>query len=259
MKINHTFVICAYGDSPYLEECIISLKNQTVRSEVMLYTSTPSDYVHQLCKLHAISYHTSQGGGIGNDWNNALSFTETKYVTIAHQDDLYKEDYAKYILEEFSKNADHLIVYSDYAEYREGREVASNINLKIKSLMLNACNLFPSSRFWRNRILSLGNAICCPAVTYNMEKLSEFKFETSMKTNLDWFAWYTISNYYEGSFGFIPKKLMYHRIHQESETSNTIRDNIRTKEDIEMYRLYWPEFVVNILIRFYERSQKSNG
>ena len=25
---QHTFVICAYGDSPFLEECILSLVNQ---------------------------------------------------------------------------------------------------------------------------------------------------------------------------------------------------------------------------------------
>ena len=28
MKDNHTWVICAYGESDYLEACIQSLKNQ---------------------------------------------------------------------------------------------------------------------------------------------------------------------------------------------------------------------------------------
>jgi len=28
---DHTFAICAYGESPYLEECIKSIKNQIVR------------------------------------------------------------------------------------------------------------------------------------------------------------------------------------------------------------------------------------
>ena len=80
-----------------------------------------------------------------------------------------------------------------------------------------------------------------------------------MRTNLDWYAWYDISSHYRGSFGYVSDKLMCHRIHQDSETSNTIRDNVRTKEDLEMYRLFWPEFMVKILIYFYEKSQESNG
>ncbi len=38
---EHTFVICAYRESPYLEECIQSLRGQTVASEILMVTSTP--------------------------------------------------------------------------------------------------------------------------------------------------------------------------------------------------------------------------
>ena len=31
MKDNHTWVICAYGESEYLEACIQSLKKQTLQ------------------------------------------------------------------------------------------------------------------------------------------------------------------------------------------------------------------------------------
>ena len=37
---NHTFVICAYKESKYLEECIKSLINQTVKSNIIMTTST---------------------------------------------------------------------------------------------------------------------------------------------------------------------------------------------------------------------------
>lgn len=259
MKKNHTFVICAYGDSSYLEECILSLKNQTVQSEIILYTSTPSQHIEAICEAHSIPCYVKQGGGIGIDWNNALSYTQTQFVTIAHQDDVYMERYAEEILSEFNRKPTHTIVYSDYAEYRDGQEVPTNTNLTIKTLMLKTLNVFSSWRFWRNRILAFGNAICCPAVTYDRTKLSGFQFNTQMRTNLDWYAWYDISSHYKGSFGYVPHKLMYHRIHQDSETSNTIRENVRTKEDLEMYRLFWPDYIANILIRFYEKSQESNG
>ena len=45
---DHTFVICAYGDSPFLEDCINSLLSQTVKSNIILYTSTPSVFIDSI-------------------------------------------------------------------------------------------------------------------------------------------------------------------------------------------------------------------
>ena len=98
MKDNHTWVICAYGESDYLEACIQSLKNQTLQSQIICYSSTPLDSIKKLCQCYAIPFYTKQGGGIGKDWNNAISFVETKYATIAHQDDYYEPSYAEKVL-----------------------------------------------------------------------------------------------------------------------------------------------------------------
>lgn len=60
-------------------------------------------------------------------------------------------------------------------------------------------------------------------------------------------------------FTFVKEKLMCHRIHEESETSATISDNVRSKEDLEMYKLFWPNVIIaNALMFFYKDSQKSN-
>ena len=50
----HTFVICAYGRSPYLEACIRSLKAQTAETEIICATSTPSEYLEELLGKHGI-------------------------------------------------------------------------------------------------------------------------------------------------------------------------------------------------------------
>ena len=109
MSHNHTFVICAYGDSRYLEECIQSLVNQSLKTDIILYTSTPSNYIEGLCEKYDIPVFSSVGGGIGKDWNNALSFVQTQYATIVHQDDIYLSDYAKNVLSSVSD--DTLIAY----------------------------------------------------------------------------------------------------------------------------------------------------
>ena len=36
---DHTFAICAYKESPFLQECIESLKKQTIATNIIMTTS----------------------------------------------------------------------------------------------------------------------------------------------------------------------------------------------------------------------------
>ncbi|MCK1238656.1 glycosyltransferase [Streptococcus uberis] len=259
---KHTIAICAYGESSYLEDCILSIKKQSIQSEIYLYTSTPNDYIKSLGKKYNLPLYIGQRKSIGADWNQALSHCKTVYATIVHQDDIYDKMFTKKVLATFEKHPDSIIVYTDYHELKMSTEgshdIVSSQNLKIKRLMLNVLSIFPSSKWWRNRVISFGNPICCPSVSYNLTKLSDFKFDEEMKTSLDWFAWYTISNNNNGRFSYIKEPLMHHRIHDESETTATISNNSRTKEDLQMYQMLWPSAVANLLIKFYKKSQNSN-
>ena len=49
---KHTFAICAYKESPYLEECIKSLKSQTVKSNIIIVTSTPNQFISDLSEKY---------------------------------------------------------------------------------------------------------------------------------------------------------------------------------------------------------------
>ena len=258
MKNNHTWVICAYGESEFLEACILSLQAQTLQSKIICYSSTPLGSIKQLCQKYGIPFYTKEGGGIGKDWNNALTFVETSYATIAHQDDYYEPTYLEAVMQKIEQSKDILIAYTDYFEEKNGVKIPANTNLKIKTLMLKTLNLMPSSRFWRNRVLAFGNPISCPAVTYNLEALRDFRFDEEMRVSLDWYAWYKISAY-KGRFAYISEKLMCHRIHGESETTKTISDNTRTKEDLFMYQLFWPKWVASLINKAYMKSQDANS
>ena len=52
--MKHTFVICAYKESKFLEECIISLKKQSINSEIFIATSTPNKYIEDIAKKYGI-------------------------------------------------------------------------------------------------------------------------------------------------------------------------------------------------------------
>ena len=95
-------------------------------------------------------------------------------------------------------------------------------------------------------------------MTYNLEALRDFRFDEEMRVSLDWYAWYKISAY-KGRFAYISEKLMCHRIHGESETTKTISDNTRTKEDLFMYQLFWPKWVANLINKAYMKSQDANS
>ena len=53
MKSDFTFAVCAYGDSPYLEEALLSAMHQTVPVEILIATSTPSEYIRNIAEQQA--------------------------------------------------------------------------------------------------------------------------------------------------------------------------------------------------------------
>lgn len=63
-------------------------------------------------------------------------------------------------------------------------------------------------------ILSMGNPICCPAVTYVKDNLPEKVFRVGYKSNIDWEAWERLSRM-SGEFVYTGKKLMGHRVHED--------------------------------------------
>ena len=117
---NHTFVICAYKESKYLEECIESLEKQIVKSNIIMCTSTPNDYIKNMAQKYNIPLYINEGeSGIGQDWNFGVSKTTTDYVTVAHQDDIYNENYLKEIVKELNNGKDFVIAFGNYEEIKK--------------------------------------------------------------------------------------------------------------------------------------------
>lgn len=258
---KHTFVICAYKESKYLEECIKSLENQTINTNIIMATSTPNKYINDLCEKYKIPLYINEGEhGITQDWNFAYNMTETDYVTIAHQDDIYDEKYVERLYRYISKVKKPLIFFTDYYEIRNGEICKTNKLLRIKRLLL-----FPlrfkclwNRIFVRRRILSLGSSICCPSITFVKENLPNPIFVNHFRSNADWEAWENLSKL-KGGFVFCNEPLTYHRIHEESETSATINETVRGNEDYEMFCKFWPKPIAKILTRVYGTSEKSNN
>lgn len=258
---KHTFVVLAYKESEYLEECIKSVVNQSVKTNVVIATSTPNNYIKKLAEKYKLQIIENKGEkGLANDFNFALNCVDSELVTISHQDDIYEVDYAKRVLEAYNKHIDASIFYTDYFELRNSEKIYNNTNLKIKKILLFLTKFRSISKFKfiKRSTIRFGNAICCPSVTFCKNIIKENKiFDSHFTCDMDWDAWEKISKL-DGRFIYINEPLMGHRVHDESETTKIINSGVRTKEDFEMYCKFWPRFIARIFNKFYKNSEKSN-
>ncbi|MBQ7371414.1 MAG: glycosyltransferase [Blautia sp.] len=260
---DHVFAVCAYQESVYLEECIESLNRQTKKGQIILCTATPNAFISSVAEKYHLPLYVNRGAhGIAEDWNFAYARADAPLVTLAHQDDVYEPQYLEKVLEKLNRTKWPLIAFTDYFELRNGARVYAdrNKNLRVKEIALLPLRpeVFQRSRLIRRFVLSLCCPICCPSVTYVKNHLPEGIFESHFLADLDWQAWEKISKQ-KGSFCYIRRPLMGHRIHPESTTTKVIGDaHNRSAEDLEMYRKFWPEPVARLLNRIYASSQEGN-
>ena len=256
----HTFVILAYKESNHLEECIKSVANQSIKTNVLIATTTDNDYIRKLAKKYKLDIVVGKHTNIGGDFDFALNCGNTKLVTVAHQDDIYDYNYVETVINEYYKHNNASIIFTDYYEIRGNDKVYKNTNLKIKRILLMPLRLKKLSGFKFIKRLSLrfGNSICCPAVTFVKDNCPNEIFKSDYTCNVDWYAWEKLSNL-KGRFIFNKKCLMGHRISTESTTTDIINKGIRTREDYEILCKFWPKFIAKFINKFYKNAEKSNN
>lgn len=259
---DHTFAVCAYKETPYLEACLRSLLRQSVSSRVILCAAEGNDFLNKISEKYGVPLYIRGGSpDIADDWNFAYRQAGTPLVTLAHQDDLYAPRFLEMTLRALNRVNRPLIAFTDYVEVRNGRKSGpeENRNLKIKKIMLTPFKIRPlaDSRLIRRFVLSFGSPICCPSVTYVRKNAGEDLFAKGLKADLDWDAWEKISGL-PGSFCYVPAALCAHRIHTGSATTQAITDSDRVREDYEMFRRFWPDAAARVLNRFYRKAQDQN-
>lgn len=259
---DHTFVVCAYKENPYIGSTIESLLAQTVPSNVILSTSTPSAYLDGVCEKYGIPMVVNTHPHLaGDDWNYGYDSAATRLVTMAHQDDFYEPSFVEKTLNALNRYGEQesLIAFTDYFEMRDGANIYRNTLLGVKRVMnapllLSWANGVPAVK---RRILAFGDSICCPAVTLVKDNVGPSPFDTTYKNSCDYKTWVDLASR-KGRFVYIPEPLMGHRIYAESATSLNLGENIRKGEDLEILSELWPRPIANMVNRIYALSEKSN-
>lgn len=259
---DHTFVICAYKENPYIEETVLSLKKQRVLGSIILSTSTPNTYLREICRKHGIEMIVNDQPHLaGDDWNYGYDYARTPLVTLAHQDDYYEPDYLEKFLGAVNRYGanETSLVFSDYYEMRNGQAVHDNCLLKVKRVMNKPFSIrgLNGSSFLKRRMLAFGCSICCPSVMLVKPVAGARVFDTNYRNSCDYQTWVDLASK-KGRFVYVRERLVGHRIYEESATSRNLNDDIRRGEDLEILSSLWPAPVARLINALYAQSEKSN-
>lgn len=259
MNKELTFIVLAYKELKTLEDCVKSLKAQTINCRIVISTSTPNQYVKKIAKKYQVELIISARIDEYNDVINAYNIANTKYVTLCHQDDVYLKDYAETILKIAHKYKKPLILFTNYYNYKNDVIIKKSKMLFIKRRInfILKFKIFNSKKFIKKRSLSLGNAICSPSVCFNKSILKVPVIPGNNTTSWDWNTWLEFSKL-KGAFVYIGRPLLLRRIHSLSESSAAITNSERSKTDYKMFKKFWPNIIAKILAKVYSSSEKEN-
>ena len=256
MRDDHCFVVPAYGDSPFLDGCIEGLKAQTVQTGIVVATSTPSPFIAEAAARHGVEITVNpRKEGIGADWNFGLNATAARYVTLAHQDDTYEPRFTERTLQLFDRHPDAALCFTNYREIDDhGEEKNSKIS-RVKHLLegsiMGRRETVKGARL--KAFLAFGNPLPCSSVTFNRARLPGFQFSLDYASNLDWDAWLQLQQRGE-TFLHAAEPLIGRRHNPLTATSRLIRDGIRQKEDLIMFRRIWPAPLGDAIAYLYRAS-----
>ena len=152
------------------------------------------------------------------------------------------------------------MAFCDYSEHTPVGPRPTNINLRIKRVLRQrafGAREFISDPRDKVRLLSLGNPICCPSVMFDRTLLTDFRFPGELQTNLDWMAWLELARR-PGGFVYVRERLVSKGVHAASETTATIANRAREREDRAIFNTLWPRPVAAALATVYRLGYLAN-
>ena len=260
--MNHDFVIPAYGTPLHLGRCFESILAQKGESSrILIGTSTPSDYLSDIAAAYRLEVVPNpERADIATDWNFVMAMSDAEFLTIAHQDDIYAPGYLaamRGVAQDFPQMT---LAFSDYGEHTDRGRRPLNLNLRIKRRLCRhafGAAAAITSTSAKRRLLRYGNPICCPSVMFNRRRVPDFSFSRRFRTNLDWDAWLRLAEM-PGAFVYLRESLVSKLVHPGSETSVTIANRTRPREDRLMFERFWPKPIAALIAAGYALGYRSN-
>lgn len=92
---------------------------------------------------------------------------------------------------------------------------------------------------------------------FNRSLLDDFRFPSGYQTNLDWMAWLELARR-PGGFVYVRERLVSKGVHEGSETTATIANRSREREDRTIFNALWPRPIAAVLASLYRLGYRAN-
>ena len=254
-----SMVICAYGECKYLEECVQSVLNQKHKVETLISTSTPNEHILSIAKKYNLEVRVNKDGGQVKDYNFAMNQGHGRLVMLMHQDEIISPEFSEYVIKAANRSKKPIIIFTDYIEmHNDVVDEKPSFMVRVKRLMLFPARI--KCIYWRGHgkrfIQLLGDPITHPTVVCVRKEMPELLFDERFKASMDWDFWERLSRQ-KGSFVYVPKVLLYHRMNDDNQTAKLINDdNPRYYEELEVFSRFWPKPIAKAIMQIYKSAYK---
>lgn len=249
MKDIHTFVILAYKENDNLEDCIKSIMKQSVKSNVIIATSTENNYIKDVASKYGLGLMVNhEPSNKARDYNFAIDTFNTELITIAHQDDFYDRNYTKEVIKEYkNNNKDASIFFTDIYELDNDKIIRKSKDLFRRRFKLWPLKFkrFQSNKYFKLRTLKKEKYFCTSSVTFVKRNISNNFFPENFSSYTDWMGFLNLANS-DSKFVFIDKQLVGYRLIPKKKTKKMINE-----EKEILYNSYKKEYVDKYIKRKY--------
>lgn len=208
-----SLVVPIYNSSMYLNKCIDSLVNQTLKDiEIILINDGSTDESEKVIKEYKdkrIKYISKKNEGIGKTRNRGIKEATGEYIAFVDSDDYLNEHFCEYMYKKANADKCDLVICNFFEDignlYGIKFKDFEDTSLKENPDLLNNINLGPCNKLY----------------FLDMLKKNNIYFEENLKYEDAPFVVKTIKT--AKKIGKINDYLTYYVIHENSET--TTRDN----------------------------------
>lgn len=256
---DFTFVICAYKECPYLEECVQSLIAQTLEGRILISTSTPNEHITGIADKYGIEVRINPNGGQIRDYNFALKQADTGLVMLMHQDEVLSDRFLESVLYALNHSRRPIIAFTDYIEMHDDKvddRQSTMIRIKKKMLIPAKWKWLMGTKFGKKLIVCLGDPITHPTVVCVADEMPEVIFREDYRACMDWDLWQRLSCQ-QGSFVYVDEILLQHRMNDDNQTAVLLNESTtRYDEELSILCRFWPRFIARFIMHFYSKAYR---
>lgn len=230
-----TLVITTFDRPDYLEECLASVKHQTLTGFrlVVLDNASAADYSGVLDRFRELpmSYVRNETniGAAGNIGKAMRRYSDSKYLTVFHDDDIMHPRMLEWQLEVLEADPEIQFVSTEYAAFDDGaappRRIWGNVGLDIE--------VYEDQSALARSLLGSGG-LCFGSTMYRSSVLKQIRLDEE-RFSIIWDRPFLLDAARLGTSALIRAPLVLYRHHPGQDTNT---GSLSAKNLIELMRAY---------------------